>query len=44
MTSLFITDLLLTAGFILGIEIWMKKTGDSFQEVCMKIKEAIFRK
>ena len=44
MTSLFIADFFLTAGVILGIEIHMKRTGESFQEVCSKIKDAIMRK
>ena len=44
MLSLFVTDFLLTVGVILGIEIHMKRTGDSFQEVCLKIRNAIFRK
>lgn len=44
MTSLFIADFFLTVGVVLGMKIWMKKTGDSFQEVCMKIRDAILRK
>ena len=44
MISLFIADLFLTAGVILGIKIHMKRTGESFQEVCSKIKDAIMRK
>ena len=44
MVSLFITDFFFTVGVILGIKIHMKRTGDSFQEVCLKIKDAIFRK
>ena len=44
MTSLFIVDFFLTAGVILGIKIHMKRTGESFQEICSKIKDAIMRK
>lgn len=44
MTSLFIADFFLTAGVILGIKIHMKRTGESFQEVCSKIKNAITRR
>ena len=44
MTSLFIADFFLTAGVIFGIKIHMKKTGESFQEICLKIRYAIMRK
>lgn len=44
MTGLFIADFFLTAGVIFGIKIHMKKTGESFQEVCLKIRDAIMRK
>ena len=44
MTNLFIADFFLTAGVVLGIKIHMKRTGESFQEVCSKIKDAIMRK
>ena len=44
MTNLFIADVFLTAGVILGIKIHMKRTGESFQEVCPKIKDANTRK
>ena len=44
MTSLFIVDFFLTFGLILGIRIYMKRTGESFQEVFLKIKDAIMRK
>lgn len=44
MASLFMADFFLTFGLILGIEIHMKRTGESFQEVCSKIKDAIMRK
>ena len=44
MVSLFIADFFLTVGVILGIKIHMKRTGESFQEVCSKIKDAIMRK
>ena len=44
MESLFIADFFLTFGLILGIRIYMKKTGESFQEVCLKIRDAIMRK
>ena len=44
MTSLFIADFFLTVGVIFGIRIHMKKTGESFQEVCLKIRDAIMRK
>ena len=44
MESLFIADFFLTFGLILGIEIHMKRTGEIFQEVCSKIKDAIMRK
>ena len=44
MGSLFIADFFLTAGVILGIKIHMKRTGESFQEVCSKIRDAIMRK
>lgn len=44
MTSLFITDFFLTAGIVFGIKIYMKRTGESFQEVCVKIRDAIMRK
>ena len=44
MVSLFIADFFLTTGVILGIKIHMKRTGESFQEVCSKIKDAIMRK
>ena len=44
MVSLFIADFFLTFGLILGIEIHMKRTGESFQEVCVKIRDVIMRK
>ena len=44
MVSLFIADFFLTVGVILGIKIHMKRTGESFQEICSKIKDAITRK
>ena len=44
MTSLFIVDFFLTFGLIIGIRIYMKRTGESFQEVCLKIRDAIMRK
>lgn len=44
MTNLFIADFFLTAGILLGIKIYMKRTGESFQEVCLKIRGAIMRK
>ena len=44
MASLFIADFFLTVGVILGIKIYMKRTGESFQEVCSKIRDAIMRK
>lgn len=44
MLSLFVTDFFLTVGVIFGIGIHMKRTGDSFQEVCLKIRNVIFRK
>ena len=44
MASLFIADFFLTAGVILGIKIHMKRTSESFQEICSKIKDAIMRK
>lgn len=44
MASLFIADFFLTMGVIIGIKIHMKKTGESFQEVCVKIRDTIMRK
>ena len=44
MESLFIADFFLTFGLVLGIKIYMKRTGESFQEVCVKIRDAIMRK
>ena len=44
MASLFIADFFLTAGVVFGIRIHMRRTGESFQEVCSKIREAIMRK
>ena len=44
MANLFIVDFFLTFGLILGIKFYMKRTGESFQEVCSKIKNAITRK
>ena len=44
MESLFIADFFLTFGLILGIRIYMKRTGESFREVCVKIRDAIMRK
>lgn len=44
MASLFIADFFFTVGIVLGMGIWMKKTGNSFQEVCSKIRNAIMRK
>ena len=44
MASLFIADFFFTVGLVLGIKIHMKRTGESFQEVCLKIKNAITRK
>lgn len=44
MASLFIADFFLTAGVVFGIRIHMKRTGESFQEVCSKIRDAIMRK
>ena len=44
MESLFIADFFLTFGLILGIRIYMKRTGESYREVCLKIRDAIMRK
>ena len=44
MESLFIADFFFTFGLILGIRIYMKRTGESFREVCLKIRDAIMRK
>lgn len=44
MVSLFIADFFLTVGVIFGIRIYMKRTGKSFQEVCLKIRDIIMRK
>ena len=44
MASLFIADFFLTVGVIFEIRIHMKKTGESFQEVCLKIRDIIMRK
>lgn len=44
MASLFIADFFFTIGLVLGIKIHMKRTGESFQEVCLKIRDAIMRK
>lgn len=44
MESLFIADFFLTFGLILGIRLYMKRTGESFREVCLKIRDAIMRK
>ena len=44
MESLFIADFFLTFGLIRGIRIYMKRTGESFREVCLKIRDAIMRK
>ena len=44
MASLFIVDFFFTVGVIFGIKIHMKRTGESFQEVCLKIRDAIMRK
>lgn len=44
MASLFIADFFLTVGVIFGIRIHMKRMGESFQEVCLKIRDAIMRK
>ena len=44
MESLFIADFFLTFGLILGISIYMKRTVQSFREVCLKIRDAIMRK
>lgn len=44
MFNLFIIDFFSTVGVILGITIHMKRTGDTFQETCLKIRNAIFRK
>lgn len=44
MASLFIADFFLTVGVIFGIRIHTKRTDESFQEVCLKIRDAIMRK
>lgn len=44
MASLFVADFFFTVGLVLGIKIYMKRTGESFQEVCLKIIDAIMRK
>ena len=44
MTSFFIVDFFLTFGLLIGIRIYMKRTGESFQEVCLKLRKAIMRK
>ena len=44
MANLFIADFFLTFGLILGIKFYMKRTGESFQEVCLKIRNMIMRK
>ena len=35
--SLMTIDLTITMGVMLGVVIWMKKTGESFQQVCLRI-------
>lgn len=44
MASLFVADFFFTVGLVLGIKIYMKRTGESFQEICLKIRDAIIRK
>ncbi len=44
MQSLIITDLFLTMGCIFGVALYMKKTGESFQQVCLRIREIFTRK
>ena len=44
MANLFMVDFFLTFGLILGIKFYMKRTGESFQEVCLKIRNMIMRK
>lgn len=44
MVSLFIADFFFTVGLVLGMAIHMSRTGESFQEVCVKIRDAIMRK
>lgn len=42
--NLITIDLAVTAGMLLGITAWMKKTGESFQQVCLRIREIFTRK
>lgn len=35
--NLMMIDLTITTGVLLGTAIWMKKTGESFQQVCLRI-------
>lgn len=44
MASLFVADFFFTVGLVLGIKIYMKRTEESFQEICLKIRDAIMRK
>lgn len=44
LTSLMTIDLLITLGVVIGITAWMKKTGESFQQVCLRIREIFTRK
>ena len=37
-------DLTLTCGLLLGIVLWMKKTGESLPQICWRIREIFSRK
>ena len=42
--NLMMVDLTVTTGMLLGAAIWMKKTGESFQQVCLRILQIFTRK
>lgn len=44
LTSLMTIDLSITLGVIVGITAWMKKTDESFQQVCLRILQIFTRK
>lgn len=42
--NLMMIDLTITTGVLLGMVIWMKKTGESFRQTCLRILQIFKRK
>lgn len=42
--NLMMIDLTVFTGILLGVTFWMKKTGESFQQVCLRILQIFTRR